>query len=804
MLKKEFRDLSISIDNYNDIKLTDIKKGQYTLRVVHQCQVLYEYPRSLFMSFAIDDTKDDDIKYILGLNSISEEYGVFVYLGGGNRVGNYYIQEVCLDIASDIPNLNLQLRTFSRKTDGRIAALQIYDNGYLKCDLFGFSQQNSNIFFVSNLITHDITNFIENKIGELNSIFFVDKDHDSFIENSLFLNNHTFKNEDVILLYSQKKFDKHYIESIKTFFPNAIFVDKQDLGLDKDLSGEQELELFKIFYDLLKTESPVFINNLVLFEKLILENINTERFFVFSEEEYNHFLFKNITLNKDKYSLLDGFTKRINAMEGETLKVSFSVVNNKQDELSNSALVVIRYIGKDNNFILPPSNFGVNPIFGTYNYVLSSTIASPDINEINIEIPKNSGIQYIDLEFKSWGKEHIENYLDMSSFNVVSDSSKLGVSNADQFIETLSPKDKIILIYTTAPYIGHETLELRPNRLTKEYIKLGYKVIFFAFSRVPEELKYPNEYNGQLLQCHKDELLEYVSLISRKKLEDKIFICSSFPDIFALTAITRLKQFGDWKLSYEIRDDMEEFNRVGYSKWYTTQLEINVARSVDKIVTVSPRLASKIKVMSGKSKSREWDKKVRVIQNAAPDILISKSEYLRSENFFEQKTKSQTVGYIGHLTPAWFDWTLILTAARDFPHINFEIIGHGMPKTLELPSNVVYLGPKDHDSFLKISEKWKVGLIPFITSPLTYGVDPNKIYEYLAANLLVVTADMGSVKECPATYVYEDYQGFKKGLEAALKVQYNHSLLKSISEYVEVSRWSNRAQKMLEFIHKEI
>ena len=367
----------------------------------------------------------------------------------------------------------------------------------------------------------------------------------------------------------------------------------------------------------------------------------------------------------------------------------------------------------------------------------------------------------------------------------------------DEYLSLLKPTDKLIILYTTAPYIGHETLELRPNRLAKEYIELGYKVIFFSFSRIPLELIQPELYKGNLLQCYKDDLLQILAKLSNKTLKEKIFICSSFPDIFAMTAIEKLKLERNWHTVYEIRDDMEEFNRVGYSKWYSSQLEIKVAQLADKVVTVSPRLAQKIKIMASLNIRSN---KVKVIQNAAPNKLIEKSAYLRSTDYFQVKTNSKKIGYIGHLTPSWFDWPLLIKVAKAHPEWVFEIIGHGMPNNLSLPDNLVILGSKTHDEFLKISEEWKVGLIPFIKSPLTSGVDPNKIYEYLSANLLVVTANMGSVKECPGTYVYDAPCEFETELLKAMDVTYTTELLKNITNYVEHSRWSERAKSMIKFI----
>lgn len=680
MFKKEWKYLDITKDQFHNMNILNISKGKYKLRVIHQYQDIFEKIKSLFVSFNIVKLNESETKKVLGLQYISERYGVFSYIGGGESLGNYYVQEILLNIKEDLTDLKITLRTFLPNIDITVEAIQLY-----------------NVLIP------------ETELLESTGIF--------FIENTLPI-----------------------------------------LPIDKVGNAGKT--------------------------SLLVENISalTER-------------------SGNKLLLIDNNRKKIPTNNASNVKLSFNILTLDNAPVENSSLVVVTLIGK-NRKVLPSDNFGINPNLGTYQYLKVGSLDKPEINELEFVIDEKEGIDHVELTFKPWGKEKTKNYIDMDTFKVDYINNQQGLSNRDLFLNKLSTDDKLILLYTTAPYVGHETLELRPNRLTKEYIKKGYKVIFFAFSRVPDELELPEGYDNNLLQCHKDDLTEITSILIDKKLKEKIFICSSFPDIFAYTVITRLKQFLDWSLVYEIRDDMEEFNRVGYSHWYTTQLEVKVARLVDKIMTVSPRLAQKIKVMS--SLSQQESQKVTVIQNAAPDTLIEKSKYLRSPDLFNRKTKSCIVGYIGHLTPAWFDWTLLLTAAQDFPHIKFEIIGHGMPENLELPANIEYLGPKNHDEFLKISESWKVGLIPFITSPLTYGVDPNKIYEYLAANLLVVTADMGSVRECPATYVYENYEEFSLGLEQALNVTYDSDLLSKIITYVNKSRWSNRAQSMIDFIHKEI
>ena len=236
---------------------------------------------------------------------------------------------------------------------------------------------------------------------------------------------------------------------------------------------------------------------------------------------------------------------------------------------------------------------------------------------------------------------------------------------------------------------------------------------------------------------------------------------------------------------------MEEFNRVGYSKWFEPELERQVVQRVDSIATVSPRLAEKMSIISRGTASPV------VIQNAAPPALIAKGATLRTPQALASRLDHRVIGYMGHLTDSWFDWDLLITCALANPDLQFEIIGHGLPKNLDLPENITHLGPRTHDEFLDICRRWLVGLIPFQPTPLTYAVDPNKIYEYLAAGLRTVTAPMGSVALCPSTYVYERPEDFPSTLRRAVEEEFSEHELQIINEYVVGAGWENRARTLV-------
>ena len=282
-------------------------------------------------------------------------------------------------------------------------------------------------------------------------------------------------------------------------------------------------------------------------------------------------------------------------------------------------------------------------------------------------------------------------------------------------------------------------------------------------------------------------------LVGRRAGMSNVYICSSFPSLECVTRAEYLKRLG-WRVVYEVRDDMEEFNRVGYSKWYHPLLERKMLAIADVTVTVSEALTRKMTAMSPGPAG------ATTIPNGVATATLEMSKSLRSEAQLDDRNSSKKVGYIGHLTPSWFDWELLLAAAKQLPEFDFEIVGHGRPEGMYLPSNVEYLGSMSHEQILPYAATWRVGLIPFIPSPLTRGVDPNKIYEYFAWGMRVVTSPMGSVQHYPSTWVYDSRAGFIESIRESMSSPMTPQELAEIARFAEMSSWENRSRLMVDLI----
>jgi glycosyltransferase involved in cell wall biosynthesis len=116
------------------------------------------------------------------------------------------------------------------------------------------------------------------------------------------------------------------------------------------------------------------------------------------------------------------------------------------------------------------------------------------------------------------------------------------------------------------------------------------------------------------------------------------------------------------------------------------------------------------------------------------------------------------IGYLGAIAP-WFDFDLVLDAARSRPQWRFRLVGPVLggagaevARLAALPNVEVRPGVP-HDDVPGVLRGFTVGMIPFRRTRLTAGVNPNKLYEYLAAGLPTVATPFSPEVEAHAGVV---------------------------------------------------
>ena len=100
-------------------------------------------------------------------------------------------------------------------------------------------------------------------------------------------------------------------------------------------------------------------------------------------------------------------------------------------------------------------------------------------------------------------------------------------------------------------------------------------------------------------------------------------------------------------------------------------------------------------------------------------------------------------GYLGAIAP-WLDFGCLADVARHLPDWRVELVGPVLggaeAKLRELTAlpNVTRREAVPHEEVPEVLSRFTIGLIPFRYDELTRGVNPNKMYEYLAAGVPVV------------------------------------------------------------------
>ena len=435
--------------------------------------------------------------------------------------------------------------------------------------------------------------------------------------------------------------------------------------------------------------------------------------------------------------------------------------------------------------LLPPTNLAVSPTVGSYFYVSTSPESTQEITERQFGFGEDT--REIVIRGNTWNDEGMRI---KGAPKVEWKRSAESLWFLEDFLYSIDADEPLWIVDTTDPPVGDDTRDLRPNNLVRELNKLGHHVLFFPFSSIGEMSERPLLNVCQTNREHFDDAISMVA--RRRKGKSTVYVCSSVPSLSANGAVD-VATSNEWQTLYIVRDDMEEFNRVGYSKWYTSTLERRMIERAERVITVSPALQQKVRSLTVK---RDVD--AHVIPNAVREEVVERANSLRTSEAW--RNKDLAVGYVGRLTPSWFDWDAVLHLARALPEARFEIIGHGAPTLGQVPSNVSILGPKTHEEIETYALSWRVGLIPFIQSPLSVGVDPNKLFEYLAWGLRTVSSPMGSVDTAPSTWVYQNPQELVNAVTQALHQPMTDEELSRIDQFATENTWSARAQRYVEMM----
>ena len=120
------------------------------------------------------------------------------------------------------------------------------------------------------------------------------------------------------------------------------------------------------------------------------------------------------------------------------------------------------------------------------------------------------------------------------------------------------------------------------------------------------------------------------------------------------------------------------------------------------------------------------------------------------------------IGYVGAIS-SWLDQEALAELAKARPDCSVVLIGPVDTDVTMLKqfNNVIFLGKKDYRDLPQYIKGFDVCVIPFKINSLTVGVNPVKLYEYLAAGKPVVSTALPEVRQfAPLVSIAENSKDF--------------------------------------------
>ncbi len=157
------------------------------------------------------------------------------------------------------------------------------------------------------------------------------------------------------------------------------------------------------------------------------------------------------------------------------------------------------------------------------------------------------------------------------------------------------------------------------------------------------------------------------------------------------------------------------------------------------------------------------------------------------------------IGYVGNLRDR-IDWILLAKIIKARPDWSFTLIGNGknLPNALDLSTfkNVYFLGIVEYSRLPHFLLAFDAAIIPHENNPMTQSMNPLKIYNYLSANLPVISTEIANIEEIkPLIQIANDAESFVAKIESALMQPKTRG--KEYKQLMECINWKKRVADML-------
>lgn len=376
----------------------------------------------------------------------------------------------------------------------------------------------------------------------------------------------------------------------------------------------------------------------------------------------------------------------------------------------------------------------------------------------------------------------------MKTQRAVTISSQRIVASGDPMVDFLVFQDQVrqqgfdkaFVIVTTTPLRKSEGQ--RGTQLALQLASRNVAVVYAWWRWDPGERVAQDRLGDGIFELPIDILeAHYADVLSSFRGLERVLLME-FPPPSLFGALSRAHALG-WTVVYDVIDDWSAFKKVGQAPWYDRLFEKHLLLTADAVTVVSPQLRGWASSEGREDALLVPNASLRGIAEVRQDEMLDRGEV--------------TLGYFGHLSPAWVDWNLVRRLANENPSWILYFIGYGEDVTdWAFPHNVVMLGKQPQDLLASFARRWDVGIIPFRKGPLALAADPIKVYEYFAMGLPIV---MSGTPPPPGTEdlleIAADSKEFAQAVIRAIRTR--ESLASSRQAFARKNTWSGRADSLL-------
>lgn len=165
--------------------------------------------------------------------------------------------------------------------------------------------------------------------------------------------------------------------------------------------------------------------------------------------------------------------------------------------------------------------------------------------------------------------------------------------------------------------------------------------------------------------------------------------------------------------------------------------------------------------------------------------------------------KKPLIGFHGAIAE-WLDYDLLLNVIQQRPQYQFVFVGpvsqpESFKAILKQP-NVLHLGVKPYKQIPSIIAAFDLGILPFVLTPLTEGVRPLKVLEYLAMGKPVVATPLPDLIDWPGVLRACTPEEFAKALDLALESRSSIERDPEVTRFVAASSWEETVKPLIQAI----